>query len=70
LEFIDAGPDVVVPLRWTAQGRLSGASSIESFETWVFTVEGDLITTVVEFPTKEEALEAVRLRNQTSLEED
>ena len=35
-----------------------------------FTVEGDLITTVVEFPTKEEALEAVRLRNQTSLEEE
>lgn len=35
LEFIDAGPDVVVPLRWTAQGRLSGAGSIESFETWV-----------------------------------
>ncbi|HYN52413.1 MAG TPA: hypothetical protein VES62_15945 [Thermoleophilaceae bacterium] len=70
LEFIDAGPDVVVPLRWTAQGRLSGAGSIESFETWVFTVEGDLITTVVEFPTKEEALEAVGLRNQRPLEED
>ena len=62
LEFIDAGPDVVVPLRWTAQGRLSGASSLESFETWVFTVQGDLITAVVEFPTKEEALEAVGLR--------
>ena len=70
LEFIDAGPDVVVPLRWTAQGRLSGVSSIESFETWVFTVAGDLITTVGEFPTKEEALKAVGLRNQTSLEED
>jgi ketosteroid isomerase-like protein len=62
LEFIDAGPDVVVPLRWTAQGRLSGASSLESFETWVFTVEEDLITTVVEYLTKEEALEAVGLR--------
>jgi uncharacterized protein len=70
LEFIDAGPDVVVPLRWTAQGRLSGAGSVESFEAWVFTVEGGLITTVVEFSTKEEALEAVGLQNQRPLEAD
>jgi ketosteroid isomerase-like protein len=62
LEFIEAGADVVVPLRWTARGRLSGAGFVERFETWVFTVEGDLITAVVEFGTKEGALEAVGLR--------
>jgi ketosteroid isomerase-like protein len=61
LEFIDAGAAVVVPLRWTAQGRFSGASFTERFEAWVFTVEGHLITTVVEFPTKEAALAAVGL---------
>jgi ketosteroid isomerase-like protein len=62
LDIIDAGGHVVVPLRWTAQGRLSGASFIERFETWVFTVEDDSIRTVVEFATKEAALEAVGLR--------
>jgi ketosteroid isomerase-like protein len=61
LEFIEAGARVVVPLRWTAEGRLSGAGFSEGFETWVFTVDGGLITTVVEFATKQEALEAVGL---------
>jgi hypothetical protein len=51
----------VVPLRWTAEGRLSGAGFSEGFETWVFTIENGLITRVVEFATKEEALEAVGL---------
>ena len=60
LEFIDAGTDVVVPVRWTAQTS-SGSGSLERSMTWVFTVEGDLIKTVVEFATKEEALEALRL---------
>jgi ketosteroid isomerase-like protein len=61
LEFIEAGAAVVVPLRWTAEGRLSGAGFSEGFETWVFTIENGLITRVVEFATKEEALEAVGL---------
>ena len=61
LEFIDAGVEVVVRLRWTAHGRLSGASFVERFETWVFTVEEGLIRRVVEFPTMAEALEAVGL---------
>jgi ketosteroid isomerase-like protein len=61
LEFIDAGVEVVVPLRWTAHGRLSGASFNERFETWVFTVEEGLIRRVVEFTTMAQALEAVGL---------
>ncbi len=61
LEFIDAGTEVVVPLRWTAHGRLSGASFTERCETWVFTVEEGLIRRVVEFTTMAEALEAVGL---------
>jgi ketosteroid isomerase-like protein len=60
LEFIDAGAGVVVPLRWSAQAS-SGSGSLERSMTWVFTVEGDLIKTVVEFATKEAALEAVQL---------
>ena len=63
LEFIDAGEDVVVPLRWRAQAR-SGSGFLERSETWVFTVQGDLIKTVVEFATKEAALEAVRLSDE------
>ena len=61
LEFIDAGTEVVVPLRWTAHGRLSGATFVERSETWVFTVEEGLIRRVVEFTTMAEALEAVGL---------
>ena len=59
LEFIDAGADVVVPVRWSAQAS-SGSGSLERLVTWVFTVEGDLIKTVLEFATTEAALEAVR----------
>jgi ketosteroid isomerase-like protein len=61
LEFFDAGANVVVPLRFTARGRLSGASVTERFETWVFTVEDDSIRSIVEFSTKDAALEAVGL---------
>ena len=60
LEFIDAGAGVVVPLQWSAQAS-SGSGSLERSMTWVFTVEGDLIKTVVEFATTEAALEAVQL---------
>ena len=61
LDFIEVGANVVVPLRWTAEGRLSGAGFSEGFETWVFTVESGLITTVVEYATREQALEVVGL---------
>jgi hypothetical protein len=60
LEFIDAGAGVVVPVQWRALAS-SGSGSLERLVTWVFTVEGDLIRTVVEFATKEAALEAVQL---------
>jgi ketosteroid isomerase-like protein len=63
LDYIEAGSDVVVPLRWRGRGRLSGASFIEREETWVFTVEDGRITTVFEFATKEQALEASRQAN-------
>ncbi len=61
LEYIDAGIEVVVPLRWTAHGRLSGAAFVERSEIWVFTVEEGLIKRVVEFTTMAQALEAVGL---------
>jgi hypothetical protein len=61
LGFIDAERDVVVPLRSTAWGRLSGAIYIERFETGL-AVEDDSIRTVGEFATNEAALEAVALR--------
>src|SRR5829696_5086775 len=59
LEFIDAGTNgVVVPLQWEGRGRLSGAGFLERSETWVFTVEGGVITTVFEYAGKAQALEA------------
>jgi ketosteroid isomerase-like protein len=63
LDYIEAGSDVVVTLRWGGRGRRSGASFIEREETWVFTVEDGRITTVFEFATKEQALEASRQAN-------
>ena len=62
LDFIDAGERVVVPLRWWARGRSSGATVTERQETWVFTVRDEAIAHVEEFATREEALEAVGLR--------
>jgi ketosteroid isomerase-like protein len=58
--FTDAGGEVVlVPLRWWARGRGSGATVVERSETWVFTVRERRIIRVREFRTEEEALEAV-----------
>ena len=62
LDYIEAGERVVVPLRWWGRGRTSGVTVVERQETWVFTVRGHAITVVEEFATREEALEAVGLR--------
>jgi ketosteroid isomerase-like protein len=60
--YIPAGDDmVVVPLRWWARGRESGASLVESEETWVFVVRDGKIVRVDEYATRAEALEAVGL---------
>jgi ketosteroid isomerase-like protein len=62
VEFIDAGGEVVVvPLRWWGRGRGSGATVVERYETWVFTVRERRIASVCEFRTRDEALEAAGL---------
>jgi ketosteroid isomerase-like protein len=62
VEFIDAGGEVVVvPLRWWGRGRGSGATVVERYETWVFTVRERRIASVREFRTRDEALEAAGL---------
>jgi ketosteroid isomerase-like protein len=63
LELIALGSEAVaVPLRWWGRGRASGATVVERHETWVFTIRDRLITRVEEFATKDEALEALGLR--------
>jgi hypothetical protein len=59
LEFIEVGTAVVIPLRWTAHGRVSGAGFIELFQARVFAVDEGLIRTIVEYGTMEQALEAL-----------
>jgi ketosteroid isomerase-like protein len=59
-EFILAHEQIVVPLRWGGRGRASGAE-FEEGETWVFTVRDGAITRVVEYTTRQAALEAVGL---------
>jgi ketosteroid isomerase-like protein len=66
LEYIHTGGQVVVPLRWGGVGMGSGAAFAEREETWVFTVREGKIRHVREYATKEEALEAVGLREQLS----
>lgn len=61
VDYIDAGDRIVVPLRWSAVGRESGAAVVERDETWIFTVEGGKIRRVDEYSTRGEALEAVGL---------
>jgi ketosteroid isomerase-like protein len=60
VEFIEAGEQVVVPLRWGGRGKASGAAS-ELSETWVFTVRDGKVTSVKEFANKSAALEAAGL---------
>jgi ketosteroid isomerase-like protein len=57
-ELIDAGEQVVVPLRWGGRGKASGAAFEEREETWVFTLSKGLITRVREYAAKADALEA------------
>jgi ketosteroid isomerase-like protein len=63
LEYIHTGGHVVVPLRWGGLGIGSGAAFAEREETWVFTLRDRKIRHVREYATKEEALEAVGLRD-------
>jgi ketosteroid isomerase-like protein len=58
LEYIHIGRQIVVPLRWGGLGIGSGAAFSEREETWVFTLRDGKIRHVVEFATKEAALEA------------
>jgi uncharacterized protein len=59
-EFIDAGEQVVVPLRWGGRGKRGGVPFEERHETWVFTVREDTITHTREYATRKAALEALR----------
>jgi ketosteroid isomerase-like protein len=56
-EFILAGEQVVVPLRWGGRGRGSGVP-FEEREAWAFTVRDGAITRVKEYATAQAALEA------------
>jgi ketosteroid isomerase-like protein len=60
-DFILVGEQVLVPLRWGGRGRGSGVVVEEQAEAWIFTVEGEVITRVQEYPTKKAAFEAFRL---------
>ena len=60
-EYIDAGEFVIVPVRAVVRGKGSGVP-VEIRETYVFRVVGGKVTEVREFRTKQEALEAVGLR--------
>jgi ketosteroid isomerase-like protein len=60
-EYIDAGEYVVVVARLYATGRASGAR-VESPVVWVWRVREGMGIESREFRTKEEALEALELR--------
>jgi uncharacterized protein len=62
LEYIPAGDQVVVPLRWGGLGSGSRAAFAAREETWVFTVRDSRIRRVREYATKREALEAAGLQ--------
>ena len=60
-EVINADPHVIVPLMPRLRGRASGAE-VEVPETYVLTFREGKIIRVAEYRTKQEALEAVGLR--------
>jgi ketosteroid isomerase-like protein len=62
VDFIDAGDQVVVPLRWGGRGRASGVEIAEPEETWVFTLRNGKVVHVKEYASKNAALEATGLR--------
>jgi ketosteroid isomerase-like protein len=57
-DFVRAGNQVLVPVRWGGRGRGSGVTVEECAEAWVFTVEDGAITNVQEYASKKAALEA------------
>jgi ketosteroid isomerase-like protein len=59
-DFILAGEQVVVPLRWGGRGKGSGVG-FEERETWVFTLRDGAIAQVIEYTTKKAALKAAGL---------
>jgi ketosteroid isomerase-like protein len=66
-EFIAAGEDeVVVPLTWGGRGKGSGVTFEERPETWIFTVRGGKILRVKEFATRDQALAAVGLHEDSA----
>lgn len=61
-EVIDAGDRVIAPISWGGRGRASGIELEEREETWVYTFRDGKIARVQEYATKQQALEAVGLR--------
>jgi ketosteroid isomerase-like protein len=59
-EFIEAGDDVVVPLRLVSTGRGSGVV-VNARAAWVVTFRDDKIAGLCVYQTRAEALEAVGL---------
>jgi ketosteroid isomerase-like protein len=60
-EFIDAGDQVVVVLRWGGRGKASGVEFEERDETWIFAVREGKVVRVTEYPSRQDALEAAGL---------
>jgi ketosteroid isomerase-like protein len=57
-EFIDAGDRVVVPLRWGGRGKGSEVE-FEEREAWIYTVRDGKISQIIEYASREQALDAV-----------
>jgi ketosteroid isomerase-like protein len=60
IEFIDADPHVIVPVRARVKARQSGVE-LEAEETYLYELRGHKVVRVREYRTKREALEAVGL---------
>ncbi len=60
-ELVDAGDDVIVPVRFTGRGRMSSAPIDLEF-TFVLSLRGGRIVRVRNYWQKAEALDALRLR--------
>jgi ketosteroid isomerase-like protein len=60
IEFIDADPHVIVPVRARVKARQSGVE-LEAEETYLYELRGHKVARVREYRTKREALEAVGL---------
>jgi ketosteroid isomerase-like protein len=60
IEFIDADPHVVVPVRARVKARQSGVE-LEAEEVYVYELRAHKVVRVREYRTKAEALEAVGL---------